>query len=63
MVDGQPNVSEERVRFHLLQAGYSPFVDNPVEWMAKNCGDPMLTMDMVEAIIGYQGEPTPRTHA
>ena len=60
MFDGKPNDSEERVRFHLLQAGYPPFIDNPVEWMTKNCDDPMLSMDMVEAIIGFHGEPVPR---
>lgn len=55
MVDGGPNESEEQVRFHLLQAGYPPSIDNPVEWMSENCADPMLSMDMVEAIIGSTG--------
>ena len=60
MTDGKPNESEERVRFHLLQASYPPFVDNPVEWMAEHCDDPTLSMDMVDAIIGFHRVPEPR---
>ena len=59
MIDGKPNASEERVRFHLLRAGYPRYVDHPVEWMAEHCDDPMLTMDMVDAIIGFHLEPGP----